>query len=191
VSLPGFRHLYRSAASLIDEKLYNETSAYFIDTLNALQAQQNVNVNMTYTLQTIPPSLVKAGETRGGNPIGIPSQAHQCMYPTNPKSHTIDQPVILITTLGWTTVTDWNSASDDSTVIGAVKDIGDSFTRFGAPRKTSLSFVYMNDCYADQNPLAQYPAKNIAILKETAGKYDPGRIFQVLQQDGFLLSRIS
>ncbi|KAM3065246.1 hypothetical protein ACMFMF_011187 [Clarireedia jacksonii] len=149
------RHLYRSAASLIDEKLYNETSAYFIDTLNALQTQQNVNVNMTYTLQTIPPSLVKAGEARGGNSIGIPSQAHQW----------------------WTTVTDWSSASDDNTVIGAVKDIGDSFMRFGTPRKTSLSFVYMNDCYADQNPLAQYPAKNIAFLKEIAGKIIGGQYY--------------
>jgi hypothetical protein len=49
----------------------------------------------------------------------------------------------------------------------------------------------MNDCYADQNPLAQYPAKNIAFMKKTAGKYDPAGVFQNLQQDGFLLSRVS
>ncbi|ESZ98116.1 hypothetical protein SBOR_1495 [Sclerotinia borealis F-4128] len=64
-------HVYRSAASLIDETLYNETSSYFLDTINGLQAD-GVDVNMTFTLQTIPPSLVAAGEARRGKPNGYP-----------------------------------------------------------------------------------------------------------------------
>ncbi|TGO30673.1 hypothetical protein BPAE_0004g01320 [Botrytis paeoniae] len=71
-------HVYLSAASLIDETLYNETSSYYFDTINGLQAD-GVNINMTFTLQTIPPSLVTASEARGGNPMGVPPQAHQCL----------------------------------------------------------------------------------------------------------------
>lgn len=47
----------------------------------------------------------------------------------------------------------------------------------------------MNDCYADQNPLAQFPAANLARLNTIAKKYDPEEIFQSVQKDGFLLSR--
>lgn len=79
--------MYRSAASLIDETLYRETSTYFLDTINNLQTD-GLNVNMTFTLQTIPSSRVTAGEKLGGNPMGIPSQAHQCLY-----SHTSPSPI--------------------------------------------------------------------------------------------------
>ncbi|KAI9642969.1 hypothetical protein NHQ30_008703 [Ciborinia camelliae] len=137
-------------------------------TASARLQADGVNVNMTFTLQIIPPSLVAAGEARGGNPMGVPSEAHQW----------------------WTTITDWASADDDNTVLGAVKSIGDQFETLGAPRNSSLLYLYMNDCYADQNPLAQYPAANIKTMKEIAMKYDPSRVFQLLQQDGFLLSKL-
>ncbi|TGO65532.1 hypothetical protein BCON_0002g01180 [Botryotinia convoluta] len=65
------RHVYHSAASLIDETLYNETSSYYFDTINGLQAD-GVNFNMTFNLQTISPSLVAASEARGA-----PSYADQ------------------------------------------------------------------------------------------------------------------
>ncbi|KAF7863997.1 hypothetical protein EAF04_006962 [Stromatinia cepivora] len=113
---------------------------------------------MTFTLQTILLSLVVASEARGGNPMGIQSQAHQW----------------------WTTVTDWVSADDDETVLGAVKSIADQFEILGASRNSHLPYLYMNDCYADQNPLAQYPTTNIRTLKEIAAKH-PTEVFQLLQ----------
>ncbi|KAH7384411.1 hypothetical protein DE146DRAFT_668550, partial [Phaeosphaeria sp. MPI-PUGE-AT-0046c] len=44
----------------------------------------------------------------------------------------------------------------------------------------------MNDASTDQNPLATYPAANLERLKVVAAKYDPCRIFQTLQNGGFL-----
>ncbi|KAF2271689.1 uncharacterized protein EI97DRAFT_387396, partial [Westerdykella ornata] len=56
-------------------------------------------------------------------------------------------------------------------------------------RGSHLETIYMNDASRDQNPLASYPEANLSRLREIAQKYDPGRVFQVLQNDGFLLSK--
>lgn len=45
----------------------------------------------------------------------------------------------------------------------------------------------MNDAARDQNPLASYGGANIARLKAVAAKYDPKRLFQEQQNEGFLL----
>jgi len=47
----------------------------------------------------------------------------------------------------------------------------------------------MNDASRDQNPIAGYGAENVAKLKAVSEKYDPTQIFQVLQNDGFLLRK--
>lgn len=47
----------------------------------------------------------------------------------------------------------------------------------------------MNDASRDQNPIASYGADNVAKLKATALKYDPGKVFQTLQGNGFLVSK--
>jgi len=49
----------------------------------------------------------------------------------------------------------------------------------------------MNDASRDQSPLDTYPVENINRLKAVATKYDPLRTFQTLQNDGFLLSKVS
>lgn len=164
---PNPRHLYRSAASKVDLTLYNETTTYFMEKVTAVQAS-GVNFNMTFTLQTISPSLVQQGIDNGGNPIGIPLIPHQW----------------------WTTVTDWTDSSNDAEVLSTVADIGNQFQIRGTPRGTFLPFLFMNDCYADQNPLSEYPAANLERLKEIASKYDPTELFQKVQKDGFLLSKV-
>lgn len=53
-----------------------------------------------------------------------------------------------------------------------------------------LPFMYMNDASRDQNPLASYGSTNVARLVEISQKYDPNQVFQNLQNDGFLLSKL-
>jgi hypothetical protein len=48
----------------------------------------------------------------------------------------------------------------------------------------------MNDASRDQSPLATYPSANLEKLKAVAAKYDSLRVFQNLQNDGFLLSKV-
>jgi hypothetical protein len=47
----------------------------------------------------------------------------------------------------------------------------------------------MNDASRDENPLASYPAANLARLKSIAATYDPAGVFHTLQNGGFLLSK--
>jgi len=161
------RHLYRSAASKIDLPLYKATTSYFIKKVTTLQSS-GLDFNMTFTLQTISPSVIQHSVQNGGNPMGIPAIPHQW----------------------WTTVVDWTDASKDAEVIGAVADIGNQFEILGTPRGSYLPFLYMNDCYVDQNPFSRFPVENLRRLKEIALEYDPEGVFQEVQRSGFLLSRV-
>ncbi|KAL4931672.1 FAD-binding oxidoreductase [Aspergillus undulatus] len=51
-------------------------------------------------------------------------------------------------------------------------------------------FVYMGDASRDQNLLASYGEENLERLKAVSLKYDPGQVFQRLQNNGFLLSMV-
>lgn len=57
-------------------------------------------------------------------------------------------------------------------------------------RNEALPYLFMNDASRDQNPLAGYGTENVAKLKQIALKYDKQQVFQRLQNDGFLLSRV-
>ena len=48
----------------------------------------------------------------------------------------------------------------------------------------------MNDASRDQNPIVGCGATNVEKLRAVSKKYDPALIFQTLQNDGFLLSRV-
>lgn len=53
----------------------------------------------------------------------------------------------------------------------------------------SIPFVYMNDAAYDQDPLSSYGAENLEKLKRISIRYDPGQVFQRLQNNGFLLRK--
>lgn len=60
----------------------------------------------------------------------------------------------------------------------------------GQERGLHDPFVYMNDASRDENPLMSYGEENLAKLKAVSLKYDPSQVFQKLQNDGFLLSKV-
>lgn len=58
---------------------------------------------------------------------------------------------------------------------------------------TTLIFrfvFFMNDGSREQSPLSSYGSANIAKLKTVSLEYDSPQLFQNLQNDGFLLSKI-
>lgn len=66
----------------------------------------------------------------------------------------------------------------------------EKWKEIGELRGSYIDYIYQNDASRDQNPIATYGAENIAKLKEIAAKYDPDQVFQKLQRDGFLLSKV-
>lgn len=79
---------------------------------------------------------------------------------------------------------------NDDTVRAAPISTTDKWKQLGEERGLCLPFLYMNDASRDQNPIAGYGATNVEKLKAVSKKYDPALIFQTLQNDGFLLSRV-
>lgn len=79
---------------------------------------------------------------------------------------------------------------DDDAAHSAVSKVA-AFVRTTAARMgLLLPFIFMNDCNWQEDPIASYGAENVARLKRVSKKYDPGKIFQNLQGDGFLLRKV-
>ncbi|EED12004.1 6-hydroxy-D-nicotine oxidase, putative [Talaromyces stipitatus ATCC 10500] len=158
------RHDYRSASSKVDAELYKEIYAFWVE--QATSVYNQTGANQTFVLQPIPGSLIDAGNARGGNPLGLPYENMQW----------------------WTTLIDWVDAADDDLVRGVSIATTEKWQSLATARGSASDFIYMNDASRDQNPLGTYGSSNLAQLKAIAEKYDPSKVFQRLQNGGFLLS---
>lgn len=85
---------------------------------------------------------------------------------------------------------DWQHAADDEAVRAVSIDTSSNWKNFGQQRGSYIPFLDMNDASREQNPLASYGSENVAKLKAVSQKYDAAQLFQKLQNDGFLLSRV-
>lgn len=106
--------------------------------------------------------------------------------------HGLDEVVSLLTMQikGWTTLIDWDNAADDEVVRSVSISTTEKWRELGEQRGLHLDYLYTNDASKDQNPIATYGAANVDKLKAIALKYDPEKLFQTLQNDGFLLRKI-
>ena len=151
-----------------------------------VSAQAATGANTTFTLQPIPASLAKAGMAKGGNSIGLPQINYQCEFTIYLMNPVLCQLLIL----GWTTLVDWEGEMNGDAVRAAPIATTEKWRELAEERGLYLDFLYMKDASRDQNPIAGYGATNIAKLKAASQKYDPGQVFQTLQNDGFLLSKV-
>ena len=85
---------------------------------------------------------------------------------------------------------DWTDAKDDDKARSVAIATTKKWKELSTARNLQIPFLYMNDASRDQNPLSTYPAANIQRMKTIAAKYDPFSVFQTLQNDGFLLSKV-
>jgi len=53
-----------------------------------------------------------------------------------------------------------------------------------------LDYQFMNDAGPLQNPLRSYGSASVSTLKAVASKYDGAQVFQKLQNNGYLLSKV-
>lgn len=85
---------------------------------------------------------------------------------------------------------DWQGESNDVAVRAAPIATTEKWKELGEERGLYLPFLYMGDSSRDQNPIAGYGVNNVEKLKAVSKKYDPAQIFQTLQNNGFLLSKV-
>lgn len=95
-----------------------------------------------------------------------------------------------LTCTGWTTLIDWDNEEDDDLVRSVSINFTEEWKKLGEELGVYLPFEYMNDASRDQNPLTTYGSENVAKLLQIPQKYDKEQVFQTLQNDGFLLSKL-
>ncbi|PLB50836.1 putative 6-hydroxy-D-nicotine oxidase [Aspergillus steynii IBT 23096] len=154
------------ASSKVDAPLYKDAYAFWKEEATAVH--ESTGANQTFVIQPISAAMVEYGNTKGGNPLGLAQESRQW----------------------WTTLVDWENASDDDVVRSASIATTDKWKELATARGLHDPFIYMNDASRDQYPLSSYGAQNLAKLKAIAAKYDPSEVFQELQNDGFLLSKV-
>jgi hypothetical protein len=99
-------------------------------------------------------------------------------------------PICRLLTFSGTTIEGvWTASANDATIENILVSIGTEFQTVGTQLGTFLSFEYMNDAAADQDPLRSYGAAILQRPTSISEKYDPARVFQILQYDGFLVSK--
>ncbi|KAH6701360.1 hypothetical protein BKA61DRAFT_561607 [Leptodontidium sp. MPI-SDFR-AT-0119] len=160
------RHDYRGASSRIDTEFTKEMYTFWRE--RAMAIHNETGANQTFALQHIGDGLIRQGIDKGGNPLGIELGNQQW----------------------WTTLIDWENEEDDDLVRSVSIKFTDQWKKLGQERGVYLPFQYMNDASRDQNPLASYGVENVAKLVQISQKYDTEQIFQTLQNDGFLLSKL-
>ena len=156
--------------------------------VNALALRNETGASQTFALQHVGANLIQQGIDKGGNTLGIETGIQQCQC----FHILIDKKSIYqkLTITGWTTLIDWENEADDDRVRSVSIDFTKRWEKRGKELGVYLPFVYMNDASRDQNPLASYGSENLARMMEVSRRYDPKRVFQTLQNDGFLLSKL-
>lgn len=87
-------------------------------------------------------------------------------------------------------MTDWSNSEDEAAMSEAGRQIVDCAEATARKNGTFLDFKYSNYASKDQNPLASYGEESLTRLKLIATSVDPTGVFQKLQNDGFLVSKI-
>jgi hypothetical protein len=142
-----------------------EVWTIFNGSLSSIAAIEGVSWSLT--LEPIPTTLAAATRARGGNVMGVDVP-----------------PEGLVVVLGSFTFT---SADDFPTMDSLTEKLLNDIIAAAKKNRVFNSFIDLNHAKGSQNPFKGYGAKNYALLKATAKKYDPDGVFQTLMPGGFKL----
>lgn len=116
-------------------------------------------------LQPISSSVVRAGNARGGNPLGLES-ANQTWF---------------VLDAGW-----WDASGDDKMRV-ATQRIRDRIEQVAREEGEHVEYLFMNDASHDQDVIGHYGSENVRRLRHVQRKYDPSLVFQRLVPGGWKL----
>lgn len=162
------RHDYRAVSTGVSATMYKTVYAFWKTEALKINAATGGNANMSFSIQSFSKSAVDFGYSKGGNTLGLVSQTQQW----------------------FTMLIDWDNPADDTAVRAAGKAVTDKWSEVSNSLGFGNPYIYTNDASRDQNPIASYPAANIAQMRTVSHKYDPRQIAQNLQNDGYLLSKV-
>ncbi|KAI0854123.1 FAD-binding domain-containing protein [Daldinia vernicosa] len=84
----------------------------------------------------------------------------------------------------------WTEPTQDRAIWDISQRITQRCTDAAKAKDLLLPYLFMNTAGKTQDVLNSYGADNVEFIKAAAAKYDPGRVFQTLQNDGFLVRNL-
>ena len=88
-------------------------------------------------------------------------------------------------------LTQWFDEADDEKIMREVRAFSDYLRSTAQELGVLLDWVYLNNATATQDPIGGYGPEAVRRLAEVSRKYDPGQVFQTLQNNGFLLRKVA
>ncbi|OJD36447.1 fad linked oxidase-like protein [Diplodia corticola] len=161
---PAFKRDIIAVSTKPDLSLYEEAYEAWLDISQEMMSK--FDCMMTFGIQPVTSSTVKI-TNRKSNPLNLSPESQQW----------------------FTSVIQWQDDSADALAHEAVHRSGGAMRDIARRKGLLLDFVFLNDATWDQSPLASYGSANLEKLRELSQRYDPLRVFQKLQGNGFLLDK--
>ncbi|KAI1451613.1 FAD-binding domain-containing protein [Annulohypoxylon moriforme] len=84
----------------------------------------------------------------------------------------------------------WTDSTEEQTILDISQRITQRCVAATEAKNASLPYLFANTAGMKQNVLSSYGTDNVNTIKSIAAKYDPGQVFQKLQNDGFLIRKL-
>ncbi|KAL8692584.1 MAG: hypothetical protein Q9224_003926, partial [Gallowayella concinna] len=152
-----------AASTHVDLELYQDIYAAFIAASGEFSKVTGGTMQMS--LQPLTSRSVVKGREAGGNALGLP-----------------------IMPINWfTAVVSWTADEHNQLAHETIIRLGRMVEDLAKSRNLSLPQLNPNDATFSQDPLHSFGSGKFAGLEAVSMAYDPGRVFQTLQNGGFLL----
>lgn len=161
----GLREMYYSLTVKADSELAEVAKNIFYEEVSAVEDVQGALPVLIY--QGITSGQISAMGRRGGNALGL----------TDP-----DEPLYLLHVSCW-----WDLIEDDERVYTFASKVLQRIRDEAEKRGKASRFLYMNYSSKFEDVVTSYGEENKERLKRVEKRYDPKRIFQVLQPGYFKL----
>ncbi|KAI1143327.1 FAD-binding domain-containing protein [Hypoxylon sp. FL0543] len=84
----------------------------------------------------------------------------------------------------------WTDPAQDQAIWNISQRITQRCTDAAKAKNLLLPYLFMNTAGMEQDVLGSFGAQNVAFIEAVAAKYDPGKVFQRLQNNGFLIRNL-
>ncbi|KAJ8120180.1 hypothetical protein ONZ43_g3045 [Nemania bipapillata] len=160
------RRIPTAVTTTPDAGLYLKNHEKFLEVLETTESA--FAANLSYTIQPVASATIREGNARRGNTFGLDPMPQ----------------------IWWSMVVEWDDETKDAQAQQTLKTMDGNLRSIAQSRGELIRYQFMNDASFMQTVLDSYGEDNLARLRSTAKHYDPSRVFQELQNDGFLLRKI-
>ncbi|KAI0140543.1 FAD-binding domain-containing protein [Xylariaceae sp. FL1272] len=157
------RRFTAAITTLVESQLYVEFQKHFLQVLEITESK--FAANLSYTIQPVSSAMVREGNARRGNTLGLTEVAQTW----------------------WSVVVEWADEADDAAAHTTLNGLLDALDTMAQDKYLLMEFRFMNDANLDQDVLGSYGTTNLDRISAAAHAADPEGLQQTLQNDGFLL----